>query len=215
MPDETEPVEQDPQPFLLTAVVLELALGLVAIGLGWIWGADPRDLVPEIGEPWRLAGGIGWGLLAALPLLIVIQLLERLPLEPIRNLQRETEERLLAMISGFSLLELGLISLCAGVGEELLFRGWLMMSLAGPIEQWQTGTLAAAVVLSSIAFGFAHPITRSYVVITAVIGVYLGVLLVWTGNLLVPITAHAFYDFVQLALASRLGRARTGAGTRP
>lgn len=216
MDDDDEPLDQDPQPFLMTAVGLELALGLTAILLSWAWGADPRNLVPQIDEPWKLARGLGFGVLAALPMLVVIQLLERLPIQPIRELHKATEERLLAMISGFSIPELGLISLAAGVGEELLFRGWLMMSLAGPIDRWQTPALVIAVVLSSIAFGLAHPITPGYVVVTAIIGVYLAMLLVWSGNLLVPIAAHACYDFVQLVVATRTGNrspATSGPGT--
>ncbi|WP_164100947.1 CPBP family intramembrane glutamic endopeptidase [Candidatus Laterigemmans baculatus] len=212
MEDDDEPLEQeskrnqDPPPVLLTAVGLELALGLAAILLSWAWGADPRERVPRIHEYGELARGIGFGILAAVPMLLLIQLVERLPIDSIRDLREETEERLLGMLSGFSVSELGLISLAAGVGEELLFRGWLMMSLAGPIEHWQTPTLVMAIVLSSIAFGLAHPITPAYVVVTAVIGVYLAMLLVWSGNLLVPIAAHAFYDFVQLVVATRAER---------
>lgn len=214
MDDDHQPLDQDPSPFLLTAIGLELALGLVAIALSWAWGADPRDLVPQIHQHWDLARGLGFGILAAAPILIVIQLVERLPIKAIRDLQEATEERLLGMISGFSVPELGLISLAAGVGEELLFRGWLMMSLAGPIEHWQMPALVTAIGLSSIAFGLAHPITPGYIVVTAIIGVYLAMLLVWSGNLLVPIAAHATYDFVQLVIATRLGN-RSPAASRP
>lgn len=209
MDDDREPVEQDPQSFLLLSVVLELGLGVVALVLGGIFGPDPRSVIPLMTETWQLTGGLGWGLLAALPLLVAVQLLERLPIEPLRRLQKETEERLVALMAAFNLPELGVISLCAGVGEEMLFRGWLMMSIAGPVQEWQTPSLVLAVVISSIAFGLAHPITPGYIVVTGVIGVYLAMLLVWTGNLLVPITAHAFYDFVQLVLITR-GAGRAG-----
>lgn len=206
MDNDSEPVEQDPRSFLLLSVALELGLGVVALVLGGIFGPDPRDVVPQLGEIGQLARGLGWGLLAALPMLVAIQLLERLPIEPVRKLQKETEERLVALMAAYTLPELGVISLCAGVGEEMLFRGWLMMSLAGPAPEWQTPTLVLAVVISSIAFGLAHPITPAYVVVTGVIGVYLALLLVWTGNLLVPVTAHAFYDFVQLVFITRGAR---------
>lgn len=214
MDDDNEPVEQDPQSFLLLAVVLELGLGVVALVLGGLFGPDPRDVVPLVGEIWQLVSGLGWGILASLPLLVGVQLLERLPIEPIRRLQKETEERLVALMAQFSVPELGLISLCAGVGEEMLFRGWLMMSIAGPIQQWQTSTLVLAIVVSSIAFGLAHPITPGYVMVTGVIGVYMAMLLVWTGNLLVPIMAHAFYDFVQLVVITR-GATDAGGVTDP
>ena len=56
------------------------------------------------------------------------------------------------------------------------------------------GLLAA-----SVLFGLAHPITPAYAVLAAMIGVYLGWLwLAFDKNLLVPITAHALYDFLAL-----------------
>ena len=208
MDDDPEPNEPNPQNFLLVSVLLELGLGLLALVFGWIWGPDPRALVPRYDQAAAIGWGLGLGILAAVPILVVVQLIEYLPLEPIRQLQKATEEKLVALMSGLNWAELGAVSLCAGVGEELLFRGWLMMSLAGPIEGWDTPVLIAAVVLSSIAFGLAHPITPAYTVITGLIGVYLGMLLVWTENLLVPIAAHAFYDFVQLILATRIIRTK-------
>jgi uncharacterized protein len=43
-----------------------------------------------------------------------------------------------------------------------------------------------------------HWITRTYALLAALVGLYLGGLWLWTGNLLVPIVAHALYDFVAL-----------------
>ena len=63
-------------------------------------------------------------------------------------------------------VELILISICAGVGEELLFRGWLLYWLAGYAPAGAESRMfeyGAALVASSIAFGLVHPITKLYV----------------------------------------------------
>ncbi|MEM9646745.1 MAG: CPBP family intramembrane glutamic endopeptidase [Planctomycetota bacterium] len=194
-----------------TAVIFESALGILALFLGWTLGPDARALVPEIGSDWMqwtvwspIFFGVGIGMLAAIPMLLMIALLRRLPLESVRRLERLSEDGMLKLLLQLGPAELLLISLCAGVGEELLFRGWLMQWLSGggttPSDPIQIGM---GLVGSSIAFGLVHPITRLYVVVAAVIGLYLGALLLLTGNLLVPIVAHAAYDAVQLLIASR------------
>jgi len=48
-----------------------------------------------------------------------------------------------------------------------------------------------------------HPFSKTYVVLTSIIGLYLGALVLWTGNLLVPIAAHTVYDAVHMLLAKR------------
>jgi membrane protease YdiL (CAAX protease family) len=104
--------------------------------------------------------------------------------------------------------ELIVISLCAGIGEELLFRGWLMnwladtIALASPAIDSQL-VMIVALIGSSIVFGLFHPITRLYIVLAALMGLYFGGLMMWTGNLLVPMTAHAAYDAVQLLITRR------------
>ncbi len=196
--DDNEPQAQS---FLIFSVVL--GLGAIALLLGWFLGPDPRDLVPA----WRDISGIAWGcglgVLAALPMLLLVFLVEQLPWAAVKQLQEATEEKLVKLMAGFTYAELAAVSLCAGVGEEMLFRGWLFMHLAGPMAQWQTPVLAAAVFASSLAFGLAHPISPLYIIITGLIGVYLALLMIWTENLLVPVAAHAFYDFVQLVIATR------------
>ncbi len=61
-------------------------------------------------------------------------------------------------------------------------------------------------VLASILFGLAHPLTTGYAVMAAIFGVYLGLLWLWSGNLLVAITAHAIYDFLALLYLVRRHR---------
>lgn len=92
------------------------------------------------------------------------------------------------------------VSLSAGVGEELVFRGYAI----GALAPW-TG-LAPAVVLSTLAFGVVHAYQG---VLGFVRTAALGGLLAWgwlaSGSLLPAMAAHTLLDLVAgLVLAERL-----------
>ena len=197
--------EHSPDDVFVAAVLFELALGALALVLGWMLGPDPRTMIPEpaVEAIWPVVTGILYGILAAIPVLILIEIVRRIPCEPVRKLERLSDDGMFKTLLSLSWVELILISICAGVGEELLFRGWLLYWLAG----FQVGgpeptmfEFGAALVASSIAFGLVHPITKLYVFLAALMGLYFGFLVLWTGNLLIPIAAHAAYDAAQLII---------------
>ena len=167
------------------------------------------DLIAENVKP--IGMGLLYGCVAAIPLLLFIEIVRRIPLDAVRNLERLGEEGMIQMLLQLRPAELILISICAGVGEELLFRGWLMYWLAGGsgtgLAEPSNLELGIALVGSAIAFGMVHPITKLYIFLAALMGLYFGALLIYTGNLLVPIAAHAAYDAVQLLIASRKTKA--------
>ena len=209
MDQPTDSAEQTPDQVYLTAVVFESLLAVLALFLGWVAGPDPRDLIPELdfSEHWPLVQGLLYGLLASIPVLLVIEGVRRLPWEPVQELERLTDDALNKTLLQLRPGELIVISLCAGIGEELLFRGWMLPWLAGnSIADANQTELVLAVVGSSLAFGLMHPITKLYVVLAALMGVYFATLMILTGNLLVPIVAHAAYDAVQLILTARQTR---------
>jgi membrane protease YdiL (CAAX protease family) len=147
--------------------------------------------------------GILYGCLAAIPVLIAIEIIRRIPCEPVRELERLSDDGMFRTLLSLKPLELILISICAGVGEELLFRGWLLFWLAGLDASGPAPTMfeyGAALAASSVAFGLVHPITKLYVVLATLMGLYFGLLVLLTGNLLIPIAAHATYDAVQLII---------------
>ncbi|WP_376693388.1 CPBP family intramembrane glutamic endopeptidase [Wenzhouxiangella sp. EGI_FJ10409] len=85
-----------------------------------------------------------------------------------------------------------LVSALAGIGEELLFRGVIQAGLVA----WLTP--ASGIVIASLLFGLAHAVSFSYLLLATLMGLYLGLLYHWTGNLLVPILVHALYDWVAI-----------------
>ena len=103
--------------------------------------------------------------------------------------------------------ELALISLSAGVGEEMLFRGVLQASLM----DWLG--VGWGLALASILFGVLHPISVSYIVIAGFLGLYLGAIWIYNGNLLTVMVTHALYDFVALGYLIRLRDGSAGTTT--
>ena len=72
----------------------------------------------------------------------------------------------------------------------------LILGLNPAFARW-LGSLPG-LALASVLFGLLHPITAAYVVLAALIGLYLGCLFDLTESLLVVVVAHALYDFVLL-----------------
>lgn len=110
---------------------------------------------------------------------------------------RRDLDRVLPLFAQANWWQLGLISLCAGVGEEMLFRGFLQ----GWIGEW--GGVWLGIVVSSVLFGLAHAISVWYVIYTMVMGVVLGVAYQTTGNLVGVMVAHFVYDWVALLYGTR------------
>lgn len=194
----------------LSAALFEVSLGALALFLGWLIGPDPRASLPQINQ-WAAVADIaqpvlkscGWGILAAVPMLLVISVIRRLPFESVRELERLGDTPTMKTLLSLGPAEMVVISLCAGIGEELLFRGWLMSAILN-VYKLQPGIapdaiapVVVAIGLSAILFGLVHWITHLYAVLATLMGVYFGWLFYATGDLLVPIIAHAAYDAVQ------------------
>jgi membrane protease YdiL (CAAX protease family) len=101
------------------------------------------------------------------------------------------------MFGGATLGQLAAVSLVAGCGEELLFRGLLQAGVSG----WISGHvgLGVGLAVASALFGVCHWLSGTYAILAVLAGAYFGLLLILTGNILAPIIAHAAYDFLALA----------------
>ena len=97
------------------------------------------------------------------------------------------EQEVLPVLRHIRLLELVLLVLVVGAGEELFFRGVL---------QEEIGLLAA-----SILFGVLHGPSRPLwplAIWATLMGILFGILYQATENLVVPMLAHAIYDGVAI-----------------
>ncbi len=112
--------------------------------------------------------------------------------KPTVEIRLALERTLGRTFRNFSMLQLAVVSVLAGVCEEVLFRAVVQRGLA---ESFGAGV---GLLASACLFGLAHSITPFYALVTGVAGFYLGTLWMLTGNLLTPIFAHALYDFLAL-----------------
>jgi uncharacterized protein len=87
------------------------------------------------------------------------------------------------------------LSLAAGIGEELLYRGFVLQYLRGHLAGGMALPLTLAWLLSSLAFGIGHVYQGVRGVMeTTVAGLTFGLLAILTGNLLLPIALHSLID---------------------
>jgi membrane protease YdiL (CAAX protease family) len=179
--------ERQRQTIVLTAVLLELGLAVLATVLGWLLGKPPLQQFS-----WGSDGAL-WGVAAAVPMVVVFFVLHTWPVGPLRRIRRFGEEVIRPLFAPCTVVDLLGISVLAGIGEEMLFRGLLQVGCA----QW-FGSLPLAILVGAVLFGVVHAITLTYALLAALAGAYLGIVFAATGNLLSAIVAHTVYDFVAL-----------------
>lgn len=93
---------------------------------------------------------------------------------------------------GYFILTIFFIAVVPGVGEELLFRGFLQNIFRRTFKNDHVAIWVAAILFSAIHFQFYGFIPRM------LLGALFGYLYLWTGNLLIPIVAHFLNNCVSL-----------------
>lgn len=168
--------------------LLTLAVGgegtLAVAGIAWAWAA---------GHPLRrgpAALGTAAGVAAAAGLAALQYWLLRFAPDRglVRGLRQLYRDALKPLFANLSMLEIVIVSVLAGLGEELLFRGAVQ-----PAWGWTA---------ASVLFGLCHVGGRAtwpLGVWAAAVGFLLGWLSAATGGLLAPIVAHALYDALALS----------------
>jgi membrane protease YdiL (CAAX protease family) len=169
------------------AVLVEGGLIGVAWVLGWLADQPPLAFFRWDGVDALI------GVAATLPPLLLFAACRRWPIGPLAPLDRFLERVVRPLLAPCTLLDLLGISVLAGLGEEMLFRGVLQPVL----ERW-SGSVWVGLVGAALLFGVMHAATFTYAVLAAAMGAYLGWLLQRTNNLLTPVLVHALYDFVVL-----------------
>ena len=185
--EETDPGSADRLPFAVW-VLIEAALAPFSLVLGVALGQNP---LADFG--WD-GGAVVLGLIAAVPMIAAAFWM---PSGPMRRIRAYLRRELAPVLRGCEWPDLALISVAAGVGEEMLFRGVIQGTMTRSI-----GPLASVLAAGAV-FGLLHAVSTDYVVIAGLLGVYLGFVWLETGNLLTVIVAHAVYDFVGLTTILR------------
>lgn len=146
-----------------------------------------------------LAKGILWSLPLGLLAVVLDFLEEKSP--GLQEVTKATQSSVLSLLGGTFKPVIGFatalaLGAAAGIGEEMLFRGVMQFELGARL-----GSEVVAVGLTSIVFGALHAVTPLYAGLAGMASVYFGWLYLVTGNLVVPIVTHAFYDWAALLYA--------------
>jgi uncharacterized protein len=193
---ESEKQVEANRPFTRNAVyfgwVFEAGLVGVAFGLGWLLNESPLTTMK-----WDLAG-LGLGIAATGPMLLGLVVLTWLRIPALRRMTHLFDEIGRPFFTSYTILDLGVLSLLAGFGEEMLFRGVIQGAVAHTFGIW------IALAGASVLFGLMHALTPTYVLLATLAGLYLGGVWVLTENLLAVVVAHALYDFLALVYLLRV-----------
>jgi uncharacterized protein len=184
-----EPPQLTQSQFLTSAALFEGGLLLVALVCGWLAGISPVETVTWSWEDF------GLGLLAAVPMLLVLSVCMLSRAKGFVQIREFLRDFIGPFLDRCHWYDLVLLALLAGVCEEIFFRGFLYLWIAG----WN---LVLAVILTNLLFGVAHAVTPLYALLAAFLGIYLTALLAAdpTPNLLIPVTAHSVYDLIGLLI---------------
>jgi membrane protease YdiL (CAAX protease family) len=181
--------------FTLLAITFEMSLGVLALVLGWLFAYSPTARLAS-GSNWSMMRDVLLGAGIALVLLGGIVLADRYPVGMLRHLRRTVRDDIVPLFRRTGIGGLLAISIAAGVGEELFFRGFLQAGIADwwglPSGRWP------ALLLASVVFGLCHWVCTAYALLATGMGLVLGGLFLLTGHLIAPIVTHAVYDFVVL-----------------
>jgi uncharacterized protein len=177
-----------------TGCLFELAL--LALASLWDW-LFHRPALADI--RWSLPSTL-IGIVAAIPPFLFFLWTLNSSLHGFARHTQLMESLLRPLFASWSILQLLGISIIAGVSEEAFFRGAIQGGLAESVG------VIPALILASALFGACHLLTWTYAIIAALIGAYLGLLWMWSGNLLTPVITHAAYDFAALVYFLRVYR---------
>lgn len=166
-----------------SSMLLIWVLGIVAWWTGTESGFSPAELgLRPLPLPTLLVAS-GATLIGALGIAVLGRML-RWKESPLLEwlLPRNVRERAL----------FALLSLSAGIGEELAFRGFLV-----PALRTASGSTFVAVIVSSAAFGLMHSYQRPGGALRAgVLGALLALPFVFTGSIYPSMIAHVTFDLI-------------------
>lgn len=181
---------------LVYAVALELSLALAAILLGLFLGVNPREHLVPWWDWQAIARSLVIGTLVGMGLALGMQVFSILPIRSIQKLERAAESQLRTVLGPMTIPELLVLSLSAGIGEEIFFRGLIQGWWMSLVDQPTFWNVLPGMLASAVCFGFAHPLSKTYIALAALAGLLFSVLFWATGDLLACVLAHASYDAI-------------------
>ncbi|MGM0769140.1 MAG: CPBP family intramembrane glutamic endopeptidase [Pseudomonadota bacterium] len=176
-----------------TALLFQGGIGVLGLFVILVLG------IPVLLQGPGLWASILLGMFGAAVTYATLLLLTRVPGLFPENLERQMQG-LYDFAASYSPAVLILLSLLAGIGEELLFRGalqgWLMARTDG----------VTAVMVASVVFGLVHFVSFTYFLVATGLGLVLGTAYMVSESLVMVMIWHAVYDMIALFCLLRFPR---------
>ena len=177
------------------SLIVEGGMGAAALAIGFYFGVPFAKSIhlnpfyfPEIGI------GVACAIVGAM----VALLAQRLPMGFARRLKVDSQKIVTRLLWQCTIPDLIGISLLAGVGEELFFRGLLQQGLIMVIpDPWVVTGIVA------VLFGLLHSMSIPYIFAAAIASVGLSTLMLFTDDLVTCMVCHAVYDLILLLVLVR------------
>jgi membrane protease YdiL (CAAX protease family) len=193
---------------------------MAALGVGLAWGLEGRWVWTsglDLGWawPWGWAGALALGLGLGAASVAGSRAAAR-----VWPSVRRLEQTLRAWMRPGGLGWAGGLAACSSIGEEALFRGWLLPA-SGKLSTWALASVGVGegahrlapwlgLLASSLVFGLAHlrpgAAAGAWPWMAAFWGLFLGGAFLATGNLLAPTVAHFTINLVGLWTMAREAR---------
>ncbi|MDR3234406.1 MAG: CPBP family intramembrane metalloprotease [Planctomycetaceae bacterium] len=171
--------------FFQQAVIFEISIGVFSVAAGVFCGFPFWQNCSFAAAAFLQIG------IAAVPLILTGFVLDFVPFEGLRKVERFVGEMVHREMADCGLLHFIVLSALAGFGEEFFFRGLLQDGL---VQYLGTPQQTTVLIVVSLLFALAHNVTRTYAVLAFLMSLYFGFLLTYTQNLFVPVAVHGLYD---------------------
>mgnify|MGYP006273772273 CR=1 FL=1 len=187
MPELSEGLPRPRNRSLLIALGFEAAIGVVGIAAALLFR------IPLISTLTLTVRAVLVSAAGVVVLTLMLLVVARSSWPPFRRIREQLDRTLGVLFRNASMPALLAVSLVAGIGEEILFRGVLQQGLGVLMPT------ILAVVLANLVFAFAHLITITYGILALLMGGVLSAVFLLSDSLIAAALTHAVYDFIALA----------------
>jgi len=176
-----------------TALMFQGGIGLLGLFAVWLFE------IPLLLDGLNAVEVVLFGTVGAVGTYLVLVLLSRVPWLFPGNLSSQMQA-LYNFAASYRWPVLLALSVLAGVGEELLFRGAIQGWLLQHTGPW------TAVIAASVLFGLVHYVSFTYFVMATGLGAVLGAAYQYSQSLALVMAWHALYDMLALYCLLRYPR---------
>lgn len=176
-----------------TALLFQGGIGVVGLVVIWLFAIPVHT--GELSWFQTMAGGV-FGALGTYGVLLVLTNIPGLFPDDMEQQMRGLHR----FASAFGWPVLITLSIFAGVGEELLFRGAVQGWLAENVGE------LLAIVIASLLFGLVHYVSFTYFLVATGLGLLLGTVYAVSGSIALVMIWHSVYDVIALFCLIRFPR---------